>query len=286
MLRATWPLSFGKKISAAYSNPLGYGANIANDPGFDDPAAWVTSSGWSVTGGQAVGSSAGDSLRQNGILQAGKFYRVEFDYIANSGSGKRLRLVDNTGRRLYTTQQLDGASPISGTITCVIAPDGTDLLIQGDTVVFNGSISRIEVRELIYNDSRLGPEKVTNGGFASSASWAASGGWSISGGTANGSSATSRLVQTGVFVIGETYRIVLKIRRSGGLSGARIRVLTETGGAVALSTGYALDTTFTLNANHTLVVTTFVADGTELRIEADTAAFTGLVDDISVQKVL
>ncbi|GLR48104.1 hypothetical protein [Sphingomonas astaxanthinifaciens] len=37
---------------------------------------------------------------------------------------------------------------------------------------------------------------------------------------------------------------------------------------------------------HVLISTTFVADGTDSYIEADTASFTGQIDNVSVQKIL
>lgn len=118
-----------------------------------------------------------------------------------------------------------------------------------------------------------GPELITNGDFsAGGTGWITGGGWTISGGQAVGATATDQVAQIPVFTVGQTYRVTFDYTMSSG-SGLRIDdgVTNHPTGALAASGSVVLE---------------FVADGVDFRLEADNAAFTGTVDNISAKRVL
>lgn len=110
-------------------------------------------------------------------------------------------------------------------------------------------------------------------------SWTTSGGWSSDGnGTLTGASAADRAVQSGIFQIGSTYRIVLPYNKSDSNPG-KIRILTEATVVLYLSG--------TLPIGPGVLDFTIVADGNDLRIEADTAVYNGTIGSgISVTEVV
>jgi hypothetical protein len=124
-----------------------------------------------------------------------------------------------------------------------------------------------------FSGQTLGAERVTDPGFDNPASWTVSGGWSISGSAAVGSSASNRLVQAGVFVSGKKYAIQFPYTKTAG---SRLRIRTNT-----VSSTF---TTPTLANGSGTIYATFLADGTEFRLEADTATFSGSLPSISVKE--
>ncbi|GLR48106.1 hypothetical protein [Sphingomonas astaxanthinifaciens] len=101
-----------------------------------------------------------------------------------------------------------------------------------------GTLTNIEVHEVIYTHSQLGSDKVAKGSFGSTSAWSATGGCSLSGVTAVGVSASDRLSQTGVFVNGETYRLVMKIK---AISANKIRVTSKASNTLLVSVGFVDD---------------------------------------------
>lgn len=241
------------------------GAERVTDPSFDVPASWTTSGGWSISGGNAVGTSASDSLAQSGVFELGKYYLIEFPYTMSAGL--RLRIQSDRNTNLHLT----GTLGASGTISEYIKADGTQLNIEADGAVFTGTIPQISVKELV---PLLGTERVTDPSFNDPGSWTGTNGWSVSGGNAVGTAATDQLLRTGVFTSGKIYQITMTYTMS---SGSKLRIRTEASANAAI--------TPTLYSSGTVTVY-FAADGTELHIEADTAAFTGTISDISVKEIL
>lgn len=121
------------------------GANVVIDPDFLDPTKWLTSGGWSISGGNAVGTGAADSLRQNGILTVGKAYRIAFPWTKTGGAALRLRT--NAGSNLII-QNVNGSS---GIFYGTFVADGTDMLVQAEAAPFTGTISQISVKEITPN---------------------------------------------------------------------------------------------------------------------------------------
>jgi hypothetical protein len=117
------------------------GAERVADPGFDNPASWTASGGWSISGSNAVGSSASNRLVQAGVFVSGKNYAIQFPYTKTAGS--RLRI--NTNSSTFTTATLANGS---GTIYGIFAADGTEFRLEADTAVFSGTLPSISVKEI------------------------------------------------------------------------------------------------------------------------------------------
>lgn len=118
------------------------GPECLADPEFNTGAGWVFSGGWSLQPGRAQGSSAGDRIIAPGVMTPGKVYELYFHYAA-TGLGK-LRFKSEAGNNLVLTPNLPGSDVRQYRFTA----DGTDLYIEADSSVFNGSIYRVSLREV------------------------------------------------------------------------------------------------------------------------------------------
>jgi len=94
---------------------------------------------WSITGGQAVCTSGGSTLKQTSILSVGKLYQISFD-ILNYTSGSLL------------LTSFSGSTAISGngTKTFIRYATSTDFLLYANTNT-NLSVDNISVKELPGN---------------------------------------------------------------------------------------------------------------------------------------
>ena len=215
----------GNKVADQYDQtPQYYGSELVINGDFSDGATdWTIQSIWSIAGGVATsdGSSsvAGTrDLRQNNVFEIGKTYEVTFDIIDyTSGT---LRIFDGNTNASYTSL---------GTKTSILTPSITDLIFNGGTFSFIGSIDNISVKEILTgaNDltqstsgnqptlveqnvmtqftsadqptfvegfSGTGDELITNGDFSDGATdWTAQANWSITGNEA----VSSGLVENG-----------------------------------------------------------------------------------------
>lgn len=109
----------------------------------------------------------------------------------------------------------------------------------------------------------LGPELITT-------SPTTSGGWSVSGGNLVGVNASDRAVWPGILTSGKTYRLSLAYTYTGGSpSIARLRLWTQTSPYwFIISKPLGTSGSFTYE---------FLADGTDLRLEADASVFSGTI---------
>ena len=116
----------------------------------------------------------------------------------------------------------------------------------------------------------FGADLVTNGDFADDSSWSKGAGWTISGGSANGSSATGDLQQTGVTVIGKYYEVTYTI--SNYVSGSvRAEIANNTYAGIERSA----------NGTYTEVM---LAGDTIFQFDARTS-FTGSIDNVIVKQL-
>jgi hypothetical protein len=120
------------------------GTERVTDPGFDNPASWTTSGGWSISGSNAVAASASNSLVQSGVFVNGHSYAIQFDY--NKTAGSALRIRTETFGRLFITPALANGS---GTIRATFLADGTQFRLEASSAVFTGSLPSISVKEIL-----------------------------------------------------------------------------------------------------------------------------------------
>lgn len=141
--------SFGFNWAAntykAFSNGSTYlGPERVTDPSFDNPAAWTTSGGWSVSGGNLVASNAADRAAQSGVFESGKRYFLRFPYTRPSTGAGSLRIRTEANTTLLNR----GTGSLSGFVDGILVANGTQLRIEAEDAVFTGSIPEITVREV------------------------------------------------------------------------------------------------------------------------------------------
>jgi hypothetical protein len=118
----------------------------------------------------------------------------------------------------------------------------------------------------------LGPELVTNGGFAADTDWTKGSGWSISGGTASriADATFTNLQQSSILVIGKTYEITLDVTAISG------SLIVYAGGG---SGSGSITTTGSKRLILTCVTTT------NLVVQCATGPTTVTIDNISVREL-
>lgn len=198
---------------------------------------WATvGAGWSLSTGAAGKAVAGPSsaaLVHALSAIAGLTYEVTYTVVRISGTVTASLGGQSQARTLSGTYTETWTATTTGALTFTGAS-------------FDGSIDRVSVR-------LVSPELISNGTFASGASWTAGSGWSITGGVAVGANTSSALAHSFTPVSGRVYRVVYTVAsRSagaitvslGGASGATrsaagtyVDYLTASGSGVLTFTG-------------------------------------------------
>ena len=116
----------------------------------------------------------------------------------------------------------------------------------------------------------LGPELVTNGGFATDTAWTKGAGWTITGGAAVATSvaAFGELSQAAGVAIG-FYRVTLNVTVSAGAGFIRLGSVGNIGN-------------FNATGSYSFILQCGAA-GSSVRVLADSGGFTGTIDNISVK---
>ena len=142
---------FTRNSSATRIAPTGFiqevgafGSELVTNGNFDNNSDWSLGSGWSISGGNAVGVTASGNLQQNIGVIASKQYKLTFNVTAyTSGSLS----VDLGGSSAQTTSGV-GLKTFNFTTTST-----GNLRFYGGS--FSGSIDNVSVIEIIGNKSRL-----------------------------------------------------------------------------------------------------------------------------------
>jgi hypothetical protein len=125
---------------------------------------------------------------------------------------------------------------------------------------------------LIERVGFYGSEEITNGSFDTDTNWVKGTGWSIANGKASNDgsqSGTSEIYQTGVVVIGKTYKLVYDI-------------VNYTSGTVRIRCGNTFDVTNNAIGTYTAFLTATSNGGVGIQASAD---FIGSIDNVSVKEV-
>ena len=120
-----------------------YGAELVTNGTFDSADNWTLGTGWSISGGVAVGTSTSVNINQTIGSQIGKILIVEFDLVNTSGSIMRAEVGGYKGETMAT----------SGHYVSALAPSTTadKLFIYGAN--FTGTIDNVSVKEVIFDTS-------------------------------------------------------------------------------------------------------------------------------------
>ena len=151
-------------------------AEMITDGGFDNPAAWSCSAGFSVSGSRLnVADVAGGNYGgQSGIpMIAGHSYRFECD-CSLTGDCRM-----GTGSGLWQ-------SLTTGHLSFIHTPTNqTNILYFYDFSPTSGWIDNVSIKPIVT----FGAEMVADGTFDIPAAWNCGAGWVVSGGTMNGNCA-------------------------------------------------------------------------------------------------
>jgi hypothetical protein len=132
--------------------------------------------------------------------------------------------------------------------------------------------TRVNSEGLIERVGYYGSEEITNGSFDTDTNWVKGTGWSIANGKASNDgsqSGTSEIYQTGVVVIGKTYKLVYDI-------------VNYTSGTVRIRCGNTFDVTNNAIGTYTAFLTATSNGGVGIQASAD---FIGSIDNVSVKEV-
>ena len=132
--------------------------------------------------------------------------------------------------------------------------------------------TRVNSEGLIERVGYYGSEEITNGSFDTDSNWVKGTGWSIANGKASNDgsqSGTSEIYQTGVVVIGKTYKLVYNI-------------VDYTSGTLRIRCGNTFDVTNNAIGTYTAFLTATSNAGVGIQASAD---FIGSIDNVSVKEV-
>ena len=235
---------------------------------------WTFGTGWTIGDNKAIAGSLsnGADIRQAGIFQQSKKYKISID--ANKISGTNIILRTYNG----SFQTIGDLTENSSFIYTTTATNNGTLYIVSNN--FNGSITNISVIEITddtnlprinyegfsYQDA-LGSELITNGDFATDSDWTKGVGWSISGGSANGLSTSDVLQQSISSVIGKVYEIT----GDAVVNSGSLQVFLGGFAGNIISTG-SFKIQFSPNNTNPLIFTGI--------------SFTGSIDNVSVKEYL
>ena len=135
-------LTFSRASSGTALTKVAYGPELVTNGGFDTASDWTLGTGWTISGGQAVGTAVNGYLHPTLIsLPVGTTMRLTFDAVVTSGTVS-VRL---------------GSFP---SVTKVISSSGTYEIVAPITVVddfsfqgtsFTGTIDNVSIKEVLYN---------------------------------------------------------------------------------------------------------------------------------------
>lgn len=274
---------------------------LVTNGGFDNATGWTLGSGWSISGGQLVGSSVSAAVPATfsaATPTAGRFYLCTYTVVSGSGSSSL-----NVGGTTGTAR----ASP--GTYTeILLATNTTAAQVTGRGAGFTGVIDNVSVKEIpgYHRVQATGtsmpkyktgpnpaaaensPELVTNGTFDSDVSgWTAIGtdggtdttfSWNASGYmnvTRGVGGITGRPEQGFTTIAGRSYRLSVSAKSAQRFF---FTLGTTSGGNNILGT--------TIVSGNTTDLRTFTATSTTTYINfwTDNSA-TAVIDDVSVKEI-
>lgn len=228
----------------------------------------TTSSGWAWSGGVGTASATPGSLTWTGTVTEGRAYQLSLKYTKSAGS--KLRVKASSGEHLCVLSIANA----SGELFFTFVAKGSSFILEPHSADFTGTVSEVSLREMIYSTVGLGTERLSDPSFDTGTGWSFAGGWSLGSGKAVGSNGADRIAAAGVMTNGLTYRVGFNYYM---LTGQRLRVRTNAGVTKYLTP--VLRRTGAMYAE-------FVADGTDLRIEADSQAFTGEIYGVTLRQKL
>ena len=136
-------IDFTRSTTGTYLDSVVYGDELVTNGDFASDSDWAkqVSANWTISGGKLNGANSTGWIKQNGIVENGKAYKITVDAIVSGGSFRMVTTADGSTYTSYITS--------SGSYVFYIRPlnalsGGFEFIGNG----FTGSIDNISVKEL------------------------------------------------------------------------------------------------------------------------------------------
>ena len=136
-------IDFTRSTTGTYLDSVVYSDELVTNGDFASDSDWAkqVSANWTISGGKLNGANSTGWIKQNGIVENGKAYKITVDAIVSGGSFRMVTTADGSTYTSYITS--------SGSYVFYIRPlnalsGGFEFIGNG----FTGSIDNISVKEL------------------------------------------------------------------------------------------------------------------------------------------
>ena len=139
-------ITFTRSTTGTALAKISYGEELVTNGDFSSDSDWAkqVSANWTISGGKLNGANSTGWIKQNGIVENGKAYKITVDAIVSGGSFRMVTTADGSTYTSYITS--------SGSYVFYIRPrnalsGGFEFIGNG----FTGSIDNISVKEVLYD---------------------------------------------------------------------------------------------------------------------------------------
>ena len=139
-------ITFTRSTTGTALAKISYGEELVTNGDFASDSDWAkqVSANWTISGGKLNGANSTGWIKQNGIVENGKAYKITVDAIVSGGSFRMVTTADGSTYTSYITS--------SGSYVFYIRPlnalsGGFEFIGNG----FTGSIDNISVKEVLYD---------------------------------------------------------------------------------------------------------------------------------------
>ena len=139
-------ITFTRSTAGTALAKISYGEELVTNGDFASDSDWAkqVSANWTISGGKLNGANSTGWIKQNGIVENGKAYKITVDAIVSGGSFRMVTTADGSTYTSYITS--------SGSYVFYIRPlnalsGGFEFIGNG----FTGSIDNISVKEVLYD---------------------------------------------------------------------------------------------------------------------------------------
>jgi len=139
-------ITFTRSTTGTALAKISYGEELVTNGDFSSDSDWAkqVSANWTISGGKLNGANSTGWIKQNGIVENGKAYKITVDAIVSSGSFRMVTTADGSTYTSYITS--------SGSYVFYIRPlnalsGGFEFIGNG----FTGSIDNISIKEVLYD---------------------------------------------------------------------------------------------------------------------------------------
>jgi len=135
-------ITFNRNSKGTALRPIGYGDELVTNGTFDTDSDWTLGTGWSISGGQLVATSATGSAFQIVSLTGGKVYQLSVENTANI----QIRIIGGTGQSIGYYSGVDANREL---FTFTAGAGSTLEIVANGTTT--GFIDNVSVKEVLFD---------------------------------------------------------------------------------------------------------------------------------------